>query len=88
MKPVRTQQRFQCDFCSRRSTKTVMEIHEKRCFRNPNRFCDACGNTGKQKVEVGELNGQTYYEDQPCFYCSKFDPKMLEEIMERESKLL
>ena len=51
-----------------------MEKHEKRCFRNPNRFCDACGNTGKV-VEVD------------CTYCSKFDAKQLAEIEAYEATL-
>ena len=46
MKEVRTQQRYKCDFCKYRSTKSVMEKHEKRCYRNPDRFCDYCENRG------------------------------------------
>ncbi len=57
-----------------------MNAHEKICFRNPNRFCDLCKNTGKTIIDA-PIDG-TYYE--PCFYCSKFNPKQLEEIEARE----
>lgn len=80
MKPVKTMPRFQCDFCKRRSTKARMAIHEKRCFRNPNRICDNCDNTGTVYYE--------YDQTMPCEYCSKFDPQQLKEIQERELKLL
>ena len=83
MKEVKTQKRYKCDFCSKRSVKRAMEIHEKRCFRNPNRFCDFCENAGYTMITV--LEG---YPDkkQDCPYCSKFDKKMLKEIEEREKK--
>jgi len=84
MRTVRTQQRYKCDFCKRRSTKATMELHEKICFRNPNRFCELCDNTGEVQV-AGGGEDPAYYEK--CFYCSKFDPKMLKEIEERENKL-
>lgn len=81
MIPVKTLQRYKCDFCKKRSTKSVIEKHEKRCFRNPNRFCDYCNNKGK--IHVVE-NGYGYHEN--CPYCSKFDPKVLKEIQEYEKK--
>ena len=82
MKPVKTMQRYQCDFCKKRSVKHIMEKHEKRCFRNPNRFCDFCGNKGHtvEEHDVGLI------EKVDCHYCSSFDKKMLKEIEERESK--
>lgn len=73
-------QKYKCDFCQKRSVKRIIEVHEKRCFRNPNRFCDNCNNTGE--VEVME-NGMTYKEK--CVYCARFDAQMLEEIKEREA---
>ena len=82
MKQVKVMPRFKCDFCKKRSIKRVMELHEKRCFRNPNRFCDYCDNTGK--VEVSE-NEMSYKED--CPYCGSFDKKQLEEIEKREKSL-
>jgi len=62
-----------------------MEIHEKRCFRNPNRFCDYCDNTGVVTDSI-DYPGGTHYEESECPYCAKFDKKMKEEIEEREKK--
>ena len=82
MIPVKVMPKFRCDFCKKRSTKAVMELHEKRCFRNPNRFCDYCENTGEEELEE---NGQWYKV--PCHYCEKFNPQMLKEIEAREKAL-
>lgn len=78
MQAVRTQQKFKCDFCKKRSVRHVIELHEKRCFRNPNRHCDACDNTGFVTNDYGMYPLQAVKE--PCLYCSKFDPKQLAEI--------
>ena len=86
MKPIRTQQRFQCDFCQYRSVKSVVEKHERRCFRNPNRFCDNCDNKGHTEENHG-IDEFPNWIKTPCFYCSKFDPQILKEIKERESKI-
>ena len=82
MVPVKTMPRFKCDFCNKRSIKRVMELHEKRCFRNPNRFCELCENKGYT---------EEYYEGigtrkTDCPYCSKFDPEKLKEIEAREQE--
>jgi len=85
MKPVKTQPRFQCDFCKKRSTRSVMELHERRCYRNPNRFCDACGNKGSVTVWVNDVcEGYGGSFEQPCEYCAKFDRQQLAEIEARE----
>ena len=83
MTPVKTQPRYKCDFCKKRSVKAVMKLHEKRCFRNPNRFCDNCGNRGFTMEET--IEG---YPDQKvdCIYCSQFDKKKLEDIEAWEKK--
>lgn len=80
MKEVKVLQRFQCDFCKKRSVKHVIALHEKRCYRNPNRFCDACDNTGK--VDSGH---EGYLID--CDYCSKFNEKMSKEIDEYKKSI-
>jgi glutaredoxin len=81
MKPVTTIQKYKCDFCKKRSIKRVMEVHERRCFRNPNRYCDYCENKGTTtESESG------YQFDQPCPFCSRFDKKILEEIVAREKR--
>lgn len=84
MIPVRTMPKFKCEFCKKRSTRAVMEIHEKRCFRNPNRFCDRCENTGKA-YEMS-LGGHKIGEPFPCPYCARFDKKLLAEIEAAEAR--
>jgi len=76
MKKVKTQQRYKCDFCKKRSIKHIIELHEKRCFRNPKRFCDYCENKGFTK-EFDEENGVGSY-NLDCPYCSSFNKKQLE----------
>ncbi len=83
MKAVKTIQRYKCDFCKKRSVRSVIALHEKRCFRNPNRFCDSCENKGYTEVTV--LEGYPVQKED-CRYCSSFDEKKLAEIRERELK--
>lgn len=82
MIPVKVMPRFKCDFCKKRGTRTSMEKHERICFRNPDRFCDTCKNTGE--VEESDMG---YYGKVPCYYCGKFDPEMLKEIEAREASV-
>ncbi|HXE63169.1 MAG TPA: hypothetical protein VN519_06485 [Bryobacteraceae bacterium] len=82
MREVKTKPRFRCDFCKRTGTKWTITLHEQRCFKNPNRFCDACGNTGKimgrdscQKPVEHEFGlncdcPMTLIED--CPYCERY----------------
>src|SRR3990167_10057923 len=90
MKEVKVMPRFKCDFCNRRSTKASMTQHEKVCFRNPNRFCDYCKNKGftHECLLDGGREDPSYYQDVACPYCSKFDPKIKEEIESREALLV
>ncbi len=79
MKPVKTQPRFKCDFCKKRSTKTAMERHERRCFRNPDRYCDFCENQG--------FTWETVLENYPdakmdCPYCGRRDEAKTKAINE------
>lgn len=76
MIPVKQQPKFKCDFCKKRSTRAVMETHERRCFRNPNRFCEACQNTKNYSGTPGD-----------CPYCSKFDKKLLADIEAAEARV-
>jgi hypothetical protein len=57
-----------------------MEIHEKRCYRNPKRFCDYCDNKGF----IVEYYDQGMTQEINCPYCSAFDKKILKEIEDRE----
>jgi len=85
MIPVKTLPKFKCDFCKKRSTRYVMEIHERRCFRNPNRFCDECQNKGTVTILHNDIcEGYGGSHEIPCQYCSKFDPEMLKAIVAYE----
>ena len=75
MKAVKTLQKYKCDFCKRRSVKSAMIKHERICWRNPNRFCDNCNNTGKVKMQE-----DIYTYEEPCHYCAQRDPKVEEAI--------
>lgn len=79
MRLVKSQPKYKCDFCNRRSTKSAMERHEKRCYLNPDRVCDACDNTGIAIVEHAEAPeyGVTYVEVE-CTFCKKFDRTVLD----------
>lgn len=84
MKPVKTLQKYKCDFCKKRSVKSAMEKHEKRCFRNPNRYCDYCDNQGYTLETVLDEYPPA---KQDCPYCSTFSDKQLKEIEAREAKI-
>jgi hypothetical protein len=67
MEPVRTVPRYRCDFCRHTSTRTAMEKHERRCFKNPNRWCSTCRNTG----EVPSYPPDNFGAGEPCHFCTK-----------------
>lgn len=67
MRLIKTKPRYHCDFCSHTSTKAAMESHEKICWKNPNRYCESCNNTGIYPGEVDQA-------DEPCYYCKKRTP--------------
>ena len=69
MRPVRQRPKFRCDFCNKTGTRASMEAHEPICWKNPDRFCDLCQNTG----EVTE-GAPGYRILVPCLYCSQFEP--------------
>lgn len=79
MIPVKSQQKYKCDFCKKRGIKRKMEFHEGICFRNPNRVCFECKNTGKTIVDL-----EGFRSEVDCHYCASFDAKKLKEIQERE----
>lgn len=71
MKEVRTQKRYQCGFCKRRSNKPSMEKHEIICYKNPNRYCETCKNTGEI---TDDINGDgSLVSREPCPYCPKVE---------------
>lgn len=71
MKLIKTRPRFRCDFCSHIAGLKYMTHHEKICWKNPDRFCDNCNNTGEQWVVGDGINEPAYFE--PCFYCRQKD---------------
>lgn len=87
MKAVKTIQRYQCDFCKKRSVKHVIELHEKRCYMNPNRFCDKCNNTGKYMQEMDTPYGTIADIETACPYCTKFNKQQKLDIEEYRRKL-
>jgi hypothetical protein len=68
-------------------TRAKVAKHEKRCYMNPNRVCDACGNTGIVMEDVDGPDNTYTTIPQPCPYCSKFDPKIKEGIEEYRKEL-
>jgi hypothetical protein len=54
---VRTQ--FKCDYCSRIYVrKSACIEHEDKCYKNPNRNCPTCDNTGTEFFDaLGENLG-------------------------------
>jgi ribosomal protein L37AE/L43A len=76
---VKTLQKYKCDFCKKRGIKSAIARHEKVCFRNPDRFCENCKNTGKvEDAEYGLID---------CHFCSRFNPKILEDIKKYEENI-
>lgn len=64
MRPIKVRPRWHCDFCSYTSSSVPgMELHERRCWRNPNRVCDNCEGTG-------------FVDAEPCYFCAQFDPSI------------
>lgn len=69
MRLVKQRPKYHCDFCNHTSTKEAMERHERICWKNPNRYCDACQNTGKMREEYD----YGAFIETDCWACSQFD---------------
>lgn len=54
--------------------------HEKRCYKNPDRYCEACDNTGYWREDYEE----GMHQDVPCHYCRTADE--VKEIMKKEEE--
>lgn len=65
---MKTKPKYRCQFCRYAATLPSVEKHEKICWRNPDRFCPNCKNTGQQYLIGGD--GDPMYTE-PCIYCSK-----------------
>ena len=44
-----------------------MERHERICWRNPDRHCSTCNDTGRVVEDDWDM---------PCFWCSQRNPDM------------
>lgn len=69
MIPVKTQPKFKCDFCKRRSVKHVIAKHEPSCYKNPQRVCFKCQNDGFYLEEQDDFYGGTDMVQVGCSYC-------------------
>ena len=83
---VKTQKRYKCDFCKKRGIKKTILFHERNCYRNPNRVCSNCNNTGKYEYDAGDDNSTI--AEATCPYCEAFDKQKLEDIKKYEADLL
>lgn len=64
MRPVKTKQRYRCDYCRYTSSSVPgMARHEGICWRNPDRYCPNCSNRGYHEWSE--------YQQEPCFFCSQ-----------------
>jgi len=79
MKLVTTRQKYKCDFCKKRGIRSAIEKHERRCFRNPDRFCDNCENKGFIVEDYDNIPGALRAEV-PCHYCAQRDLEKEKEI--------
>lgn len=72
LREVKTRPKFHCDFCNRTSTKDAMEKHEIICWKNPNRHCESCNDTGVYREDYG-----SGYLDEPCYFCKQMKPELI-----------
>ncbi len=75
MRQVRTVPRFGCDFCKKVSVSHIIAKHELRCFKNPNRLCDACQNTGT--IPYNEVMRTP---ERDCEYCERYQQFLKETL--------
>lgn len=70
MRLIKSKPRYKCDFCQHTSTESAMKAHEKRCWKNPDRYCDLCKNKGSYEVDIGFPYNNPI---EKCWYCEKYD---------------
>ena len=88
MRLVKTRPRFKCDFCNFKATEPTVEKHERICWKNPDRYCNFCKNTGYTDEGDG-----VWQELVPCYYCSQYGDeygnlKVLPKKIIKDSKLV
>lgn len=67
VKPVKTRPRFRCDHCRKTGVAESIARHEQICWKNPDRLCPTCNNTG----EVSEYIEGAGTKIDPCPFCSQ-----------------
>lgn len=77
MRSVQSRPRYRCDYCRYVATESAVARHEKICWKNPDRICPACSNTG---FYDGGGTPEYGYEQIPCHYCTKRWDAAAEEI--------
>lgn len=68
MRLIKTKPRFRCDYCRHTAMQKAMEVHEKVCWRNPNRHCELCNDKGWTDEGDGFIVNKV-----PCYYCKQYD---------------
>lgn len=84
MIPVKSQQKYKCNFCKKRGIKRKMEFHEINCYRNSKRLCSYCKNVGWKYESAGDDNDTQIKVD--CPYCGAFSKTKLKEIEKYEKE--
>lgn len=53
LKPL-LRHRYLCDFCKHKVyfMKSACQSHEDKCYKNPNRNCPTCQNTGVEQHDI------------------------------------
>lgn len=74
MKLIRSLPRYRCDYCNHTGIERKMRVHEIVCWKNPNRHCETCNNTGLVYDNINDDG--SLLAKQPCPYCSKYDPML------------
>ena len=70
IKPKKPRIKYGCDFCRKTLVDaTAMEDHEAVCYRNPNRTCYVCSETGIELYPVLGANMGVTEGERTCTAC-------------------
>lgn len=86
MKLIKTKPRYRCDYCRHTAMQGAMERHEKVCWRNPNRYCEACDNKNFTYIDHG--GDGSLVEKLPCYYCQQYDASKLPPVEQPAERTL
>lgn len=70
LKPI-LHNRYRCEFCNHKIyfSKSACEEHENKCYRNPNRNCITCDNTGTEYYVTFDLRMKPTEKGKDCSSC-------------------